>query len=67
MRIAITIDDDLYKAAFDLADPSMDQADLLRETLELFVRVQSAHRLADKGGKAPQLPDIPRRRPGTDR
>jgi Arc/MetJ family transcription regulator len=63
MRTTVTIDDDLYQTALQLADPLMDRADLFREAIQLFVRVRAANRLAALGGKAPEMPDIPRRRP----
>lgn len=43
MRITVTIDDALYQRALELADPAMDKADLFREAVKAFVRVQSAH------------------------
>ena len=63
MRTTVTIDDDLYQKALDVADPTMDKADLFREAVKLFVRVRSANRLAALGGKAPKMADVPRRRP----
>jgi Arc/MetJ family transcription regulator len=62
MRTTVTIDDALYQQALDAADPEMDKADLFREAVKTFVRVQAAKRLAALGGKAPDMPDIPRRR-----
>ena len=62
MRTTVTIDDDLYQTGLDLADPGMDKADLFREAMTVFVRVQSAKRLAALGGKAPQIKAIPRRK-----
>ncbi|OIN02759.1 antitoxin of toxin-antitoxin stability system [Polynucleobacter sp. MWH-Tro8-2-5-gr] len=62
MRTTVTIDDDLYQTGLDLADPGMDKADLFREAMTVFVRVQSAKRLAALGGKAPQMKAIPRRK-----
>lgn len=62
MRTTVTIDDALYERALEVSDPSMDKADLFREAIKTFVRVQSAKRLAALGGAAPQMPDIPRRR-----
>ncbi|PWW45853.1 type II toxin-antitoxin system VapB family antitoxin [Melaminivora alkalimesophila] len=61
MRTTLTLDDALYEEALALADPGTDKADLLREAVRTFVRVQSAKRLAALGGQAPQMPDIPRR------
>jgi Arc/MetJ family transcription regulator len=61
MRTTVTIDDDLYNRALEVADPSMDRADLFREAVKTFVRVQAAKRLAALGGTMPDMPDIPRR------
>ena len=63
MRTTITIDDDLYQRALDVADPGMDKSDLFREAMKVFVRVQAGKRLAALGSKAPAMKDIPRRRP----
>ena len=61
MRTTVTIDDDLYAQALDMADPDMDKADLFREAIKTFVRVQAAKRLAALGGAVPEMADIPRR------
>lgn len=45
MRTIVTIDDELYQRALDVADPEMDRADLFREAIKTFVRVQAAKRL----------------------
>lgn len=50
MRTTVTIDDALYAKALDMADPGMDKADLFREAIKTFVRVQAAKRLAALGG-----------------
>ena len=63
MRTTVTIDDDLYQRALDVADPEMDKSDLFREAMKVFVRVQAGKRLAALGGKAPAMKNIPRRRP----
>ena len=63
MRTTVTIDDELYNRALEVADPSMDKADLLREALKTFVRVRVGKRLAALGGAAPEMVDVPRRRP----
>ena len=63
MRTTVTIDDALYKLGLELADPGMDKADLFREAINVFVRVQIGKRLAALGGKAPQMKSIPRRKP----
>ena len=62
MRTTVTIDDDLYEKALEAADPAMDKADLFREAIKTFVRVQAAKRLAALGAAMPEMPDVPRRR-----
>lgn len=62
MRTTVTIDDELYNSALDLADPSMDKADIFREAFKTFVRVQAAKRLRALGAAAPDMPNVPRRR-----
>jgi Arc/MetJ family transcription regulator len=63
MRTTVTIDDELYNKALEVADPSMDKADLFREAIKTFVRVRAAKRLAALGGAAPEMAEIPRHRP----
>ena len=63
MRTTVSIDDELYQRALEVADPGMDKGDLFREAMKVFVRVQAGKRLAALGGKAPGMKDIPRRRP----
>lgn len=63
MRTTVTIDDELYQKAIDAADPGMDKADLFREAMKVFVRVQAGKRLAALGGAAPNMKAAPRRRP----
>ena len=62
MRTTVTIDDELYDKGLELADPTMDKADLFREAIKTFVRVQAAKRLAALGATAPKMADVPRRR-----
>jgi hypothetical protein len=62
MRTTVTIDDELYRRALEVADPGMDKADLFREAMKVFVRVQAGNRLAALGGDSPGMKDIPRRR-----
>ena len=62
MRTTVTIDDELYQRALEFADPGMDKADLFREAMKVFVRVQAGNRLAALGGSLPDMKDIPRRR-----
>jgi hypothetical protein len=66
VRTTVTIDDDLYQRALDVTDPGMDKADLFREAMKVFVRVQAGKRLSALGGKAPKMKMIPRRRPSED-
>ena len=61
MRTTISIDDALYQKAIELADPGMDKAELFREAVRTFVRVQAGKRLIALGGSTPELTDIPRR------
>lgn len=61
MRTTVTIDDELYNQALEVADPAMDKADLFREAVKTFIRVQAAKRLAALGGTMPDMPDVPRR------
>ena len=62
MRTTVTIDDALYEKALEVADPAMDKADLFREAVKTFVRVQAAKRLASLGAAMPEMADVPRRR-----
>ena len=62
MRTTITIDDALFRKAVELADPGMNKADIVREAMRVFVRIQSGKRLAALGGAVPRMQDIPRRR-----
>jgi Arc/MetJ family transcription regulator len=62
MRTTVTIDDALYEEALELAEPDMDKADLFREAIKTFVRVQAAKRLGALGGSAPDMQAIHRRR-----
>ena len=63
MRTTVTIDDDLYNKALEVADPSMDKADLFREAIKTFVRVRAGNRLAALGATMPAMAEIPRVRP----
>ncbi|WP_298333008.1 type II toxin-antitoxin system VapB family antitoxin [Asticcacaulis sp.] len=62
MRTTVTIDDSLFEQAVQLADPGMDRADIFREAMKTFVRIQAARRLAALGGATPDMTGIPRRR-----
>ena len=61
MRTTVTIDDALYEKALEVADPQMDRADIFREAMKTFVRVQAAKRLVALGGTVPEMQVIPRR------
>jgi Arc/MetJ family transcription regulator len=62
MRTTVTLDDALYQEALEVADPSMDKADLFREAIKIFVRVQAAKRLSALGASMPDMREVPRRR-----
>jgi len=64
MRTTVTIDDELFEKALELADPNMDKSDLFREAIKTFIRIQAGRRLAALGGTAPDIEDVPRRRQG---
>ncbi|MEO8411945.1 MAG: type II toxin-antitoxin system VapB family antitoxin [Propionivibrio sp.] len=63
----MTIDDALYERALEVADPSMDKADLFREAIKTFVRVQAGKRLAALGPPMPEMQEIARRRENAQR
>lgn len=62
MGTTVTIDDALLEEALQFAEPGMDKADIFREAIKTYVRVQTAKRLAALGGCAPEMKEIPRRR-----
>ena len=62
MRTTVTIDDELYEKALEVADSTMDRADLFREAIKTFVRVQAAKRLAALGAAVPDMQPIARRK-----
>lgn len=66
MRVTVSIDDDIYKTALEMADPGMQEADIFYEALKVFIRVQAGKRLADLGGKMPVIEDVSRRRSESD-
>jgi Arc/MetJ family transcription regulator len=63
VRTTVTIDDELFRRALEVAEPGTDKADLFREAMKVFVRVQAGKRLAALGGKMPRMKPVPRRRP----
>jgi len=66
MQATVTIDDALYERALEVADPAMDKADLWREAMRTFVRVQAAKRLAALGLSASGMLNIPHRHEPTE-
>ena len=62
MRTTITIDDELFRQAVEVAGPGMDKSEIVREAMRVFVRIQSGKRLAALGGAVPRMRHIPRRR-----
>jgi Arc/MetJ family transcription regulator len=62
MRTTVTIEDSLYAKALELADSNMDKADIFREAMKAFIRIQAAKRLDALGGSQPAMKAIPRRR-----
>jgi Arc/MetJ family transcription regulator len=63
VRTTVTIDDELFQRALEVADPGTDKAGVFREAMKVFVRVQAAKRLAAMGGEMPRMKSVPRRRP----
>lgn len=66
MRTTVTIEDELYEQALEMSDPGMDKAELFREAIRTFIRVQAGRRLAALGGREPKMRDVPRRRARRD-
>lgn len=62
MRTTLTIDDQLFEQAQALAQPGMEKSELIRECVKAFIQRQTARRLADLGGMAPDIEAVPRRR-----
>lgn len=66
MKTTVTIDDALYERALEVADATMDKADLFREAIKTFVRVQSAKRLVALGATQSDIEEILRRRENSE-
>lgn len=62
MKIEVTIDDELYARALELAEPDMDEVDLFKVAIKKFIHVRAAQRLAALGGTIPDMVEVPRRR-----
>lgn len=54
------------KFAAETIDPDIDKAEIFREAMKAFVRIQSAKCLAALGGTMPEMADIPRDRSQTE-
>lgn len=65
MRTTLTIDEQLYAKAVALAPPGIEKSELIRECVKAFIQRQTARRLADLGGTAPDIELVPRRREET--
>ncbi len=61
MRTTVTIDDELFRRALEAADPGMDKADLFREAMKVFVRVQAGKTpgRAGRKGAADEISSAP--------
>jgi len=62
MRTTLTIDELLYAKAVALAPAGIEKSELIRECVKAFIQRQTARRLADLGGTAPEIELVPRRR-----
>lgn len=62
MRRMLMIDEALYRRALELSDAPLSPDELVQVAMKTYIAIQAAHRLADLGGSAPDMPDIPRRR-----
>lgn len=51
----------LYHRALQLSDSPMSPEEMVTLAMKTYIAIQAAHRLADLGGRAPDLQDIPRR------
>lgn len=60
MRTTVVLDDELLEKAQALTDLK-EKSSLLKEALKALIERESARRLANLGGIAPNLSDIPRR------
>lgn len=62
MRTTITLDDNLVRTAQEFTGLAEKSA-LVREALHALIEREAARRLAELGGRSPEMKDIPRRRP----
>lgn len=61
MRTTLALDDDLVCLAQEYTGV-VEKTALIREALKSLIERESARRLAELGGAAPEIEDIPRRR-----
>ena len=62
MRITVTIDDELFNKAVEMADPNIGRTELVREVFKSFIQVQAARRLIALGGSTRHMRPVRRRR-----
>ncbi|MBO9688929.1 MAG: type II toxin-antitoxin system VapB family antitoxin [Mitsuaria chitosanitabida] len=62
MSRTVMINEALCQRALEVADEPMSREQLINTALRWFIARQAQERLAQMGGIAPNLPDIPRRR-----
>jgi len=62
MRTTVTIDDELFNKALEMADPNMDRSEIFREVFKSFIQMQAARRLIALGGSTPDMEPVRRRR-----
>jgi Arc/MetJ family transcription regulator len=62
MRTTLTIDDQLFAQAVQLAVLGIGKSELLRECVKAFIQREAARRLAAIGGQEPDIELVPRRR-----
>jgi len=62
MRTTVTVGDALYEKRWHWQIPILTKADIFREAMKVFVRVQAARRLAALGGTMLEIEDVRSRR-----
>jgi hypothetical protein len=62
MQTTLERDEELLAQAMALADPGIEQSELLNQCMSAFIRQQTARGLAALGGMAPDFKLVPRRR-----
>ncbi len=54
MRTTLDIDDEVFRAAEEMADRRMTKRELVEEALRAYVALQASRALAERGGTAPR-------------